>query len=854
MTTVVRKNTCSVLFHLMFVCQIVSFCYSVFAHDPHDTIDSLAVSPTYNSDKTSFLIIQNGFVVRTNDGGASWKKLEGINTKYRLDTIAMSPDFDNDKTLFLSTKGDGVFRSKDSGASWSKVNKGLNHLNISELAISTNYKTDKVVLAAGSQGGLYKSKDGGGEWYQVVFDSKNIRSIIFYPGSRDNHILAGDQEGNIYLSKNKGETWLLLNSIQNCGAITAIEVSPNVSSEGVIFVGTEKGGIWKTDDNGGHFNDVNVGMTGKHVTSLALSPNYGSDSIVFAATWYEAVFKTNNGGDTWGKLSEGLTTHRQADTAKFRSPNFRDLRLSNAYSQDKTIFLGCYVGLFKSTDEGRTWLEMETRPPKLIRGIALSPSNSGDYSIALVTFLGGVYMSDDQGETWSIKNKGLVSLEHNVQNDIVFSPDYHVDHQIFTVAKRCFLKSNDKGNGWDQVALSEVTWKLSWKGSLVNGLKKLGVPKRVSNKVFNYSAPKRNYIWPYRLAISPNFVADKTIFLAGRLGNGVLVSTDGGGHFSQVLVGNGNKVTSMAISNDFKSDRTLFAAVRGEGVYKTIDGGDSWEPKNNGITVEKDVKLLVYPNYRLAISPDYGDDNTLFMGTESGLFKTVNGGVNWKALEVVAYCGSDTIKDIAISPAYKKDKTVIISLKGKGLFRSQDGGLTWSEIGLDLIKSNYDLRFIRFSPLYTIDHTIYGAAEEELFKSSDGGSTWEIIKRPVRYENELEPLQYEGEWKTENGSDYSSSSIRYSEVENSKVVLRFVGKEVRWIGTKSSKQGIAKVYIDGDCKGSVDQFGSEREVGIQSFSVKDLPYGPHTITIEITKHKNLRSLGNRIEIDCFDIF
>ncbi len=849
-----RQRAISMLVYLVLMYLTVFPCYVVFAHDPHDIVDSLAISPAYDKDKTGFLIMQEGIILKTSDGGFSWKKLvNGIDTKYRLHSITVSPNFDIDKTLFLSTKGDGIFKSQDGGSSWFRVNQGLDHLVIGLLAMSPSYNSNKVVVAAGSEGGLYQTKNGGGEWHQVIDNSKRIRSIAFYPNAQDNRILVGDVRGNLYLSTDKGEQWRSLSSIQDCGAITAIAISPNILSDGVIFVGTEKGGIWKSKDNGASFHETNEGMSGKYVTSIALFPDFGSNPIVFVATWHEAVFKSSNGGDTWSKQSTGLAKHRQADSERFRSPHFRDLRISKTFSNDKTIFLGCYVGVFKSTDGGHTWLEMETRPPKLIRGITLSPSDNGKYTIALITFLGGVYTSDDRGKTWSIKNKGLVNLENNVQNDIVFSPNYHVDNQMFTVAKRCFLKSDNQGNGWDHISLNNVSWKRSWKGTAVNGLKKLGVPKRISKRFFGYSESKRKWIWPYRLAVSPSFASDRTIYLAGRIGNGVFRSTDGGLSFSEVLEGKGQKVTSLIISPNFAYDKTLFASVRAEGVYKTTDRGGSWELKSNGIPIKRNVKLLVWPNYRLAISPHYGKDTTLFMGTERGLFKTVNGGENWMDLKINTSCGSDTVKNIAVSPDYKNDKTVFMSLKGKGLFRSQDSGLTWEEIGSELINNNYDLRFIRFSPLFAIDHTMYGAADEELFYSTDIGNTWKIIKRPVRYENVLEPLQFNGEWETEIDKEYSASSVSYSEVENNRAVLKFVGTAVRWIGTKSKNQGIANVYIDDEFMGTVDQFSDEREVGVLSYSIQDMPYGPHTITIEVTKKKNPQSLGYRIVVDSFDI-
>ncbi len=846
-----KNSICSVRYNVvilpvMFFCLFFLQINTLYAHSPHDVISSLEISPKYHEDQTLFLVEHKGFMVRSSDGGFTWKKVvKGIDANHLLTSLEVSPTFHLDKTLFLSTQGDGVFKSIDGANSWFKVNNGLCK-RVDLLSISKNYLQDNVVLAAGSDGGLYKTKDGGREWSLVIDEKVRIRSIAFYPDTDDRRILVGDDDGNLYFSTNGGEEWKSGFQFQNCGAITAIAISPDVSVTAVIFIGTEKGGVWKSMDSGISFIKMNKGVSGDYITSLAISPNYEKDSTVFASTWYEAVFESVDGGNSWKKYNNGLTTHRQADSGSHRSPHFMDLRISKTFSDDKTIFLGGFDGLFKSIDGGHNWMQMETRPLRLIMGFDLSPGQDTNYTIALTTYGGGAYTSIDQGKTWSIKNIGLITTR---LFDITFSPDYHLDKQIFTGSMLYLLRTKYGSNSWEPIK----TYKTNWVFRFCSWLESINLPyhqfiRRIAaNKMIKIG------INPNFVALSPDFAKDKTLFIGTR-SKGVFKSSDGGLSFQQILDGKGNKTTSLVLSSNFSSDKTVFACLRSEGVYKSIDCGKTWQQQNSGLQFQKYSKTLLKSDYLLVVSPDYKRDNTVFAGTDVGLFKTTNGGDNWKRLELSIYGGSmQNIKSLAISPNYRNDQTVMVSVNGKGLLKTEDAGITWNEIGTELMNDNYLFHFLQFSPLYPADNTIYGASHEELFRSTDSGNSWEIVKRPVRYEDMRDVIKYEGKWELLEDEGYSARSVNYSEVANNRAALTFVGTGVSWIGTKSHKQGIANVYIDGDFKGTVDQFSSEREKLVQQFSIKELPNGVHTIIVEVTKNKNTQSVGNATVIDAFDV-
>lgn len=461
--------------------------YAAFAHSPHDEIYTLDISPTYAQDKTLFAVVRNN-LLKSQDGGSSWKRIvRGLDNQFAdFSSLVFSQE---SNSLFLSSNGTGIYKSQDNGSSWFKVNNRLDNLNIGLLSISTN----QVVFAAGASKGLYKTNNGGKDWVQVINSSSPITAIA---ASDNEYKLVGDAQGILDLSTDGGNVWRQRFQFLNSGAIRAIAISPNFSVDQTFFVGTAKGGIFKTVNGGTSFLAVNNGVLDKNIKSLVLSPNYRTDATVFASTWHQAVFRSNNGGDTWQKNSQGITTDPQAD--EFKVPQFRDLRISQTFAGDKTIFLAGFDGLFKSTDGGLVWKQMDTLPRSLILGLALSPSYRDDHTVAVTTYIGGFYKTINKGITWAAINKGLQSTRIG---DLVFSPNYRLDNTIFSYTSNFLLKSTDRGNNWR---------KISCGGS--------ALPKFA----------------PTRIAISPSFTSDGTIYFGTRNGK-ILRSKDSGEHCSAIF-------------------------------------------------------------------------------------------------------------------------------------------------------------------------------------------------------------------------------------------------------------------------------------------------------------------------------
>lgn len=830
------------------VCAVLFQFTAVSAHTPHDIIETLEISPNFAQDKTLFIRVDDQ-LKRSNDKGHTWKNLvNGLDLIYPISSIAISPSYKQDKAVYLSSKGDGIYRSTDQGDSWIKVNSGLNNLNVNFVHFVSS-AAKQILLATCSDGSVYKTVDGGRHWDQIL-NKIGFSAIASLPDLFGNFIIAGTSTGSLYLSEDGGETWNQIYSNPTWGKINALSISSGFRKDNTFFIGTEKMGIFKTVDAGDSFIPLKKGMThDMHIRSLAISPEFLIDKTIFATTWYEAAYRSTDAGENWVKYATGLSTNKQADTKKYKSPHYGDLRISNSFAKDKTIFLGGFDGLFKSTDAGKNWEQMETLPVRLIKGMALSSSGDDHLSVAITTYGGGVYLTENHGKFWRICNQGLSKTR---VSDIVFSPTYRSDSTIFSGIQGYLLKSATNGSYWNKIRIDSG----GWQKRSDRILKRLGFSKSFRKKIF--PRVRKGVPYPSALVISPFFDSDRTIFFGTRW-HGIFKSVNGGRTNSHVFDSMGAPVMSLAISPDFVHDATLFAAVRNKGIWKTSNGGEFWFAVNSGLNFLDSWKQLADEHQGsnkdiiLKISPNYKKDKTVYAACSEGLYKTTDKGKKWQIIKNNLLSDESYITSIALSPDHEKDKTIIISLKGKGLFKSVDGGNTFTKIALQLINDNYLLKWIEFSKFYSKDKTIFAASDEELFRSTDRGNTWQIIKRPIRYENHRDAFRYEGPWKIGVNTDYSAEKVSFSNTKNAKMILFFSGTGIDWIGSKANDQGIAKIYINDKHVANVDQYSENREINKKIFSIRELPFGSYKITIEVSGMKNSASAGYRIEIDALDV-
>jgi photosystem II stability/assembly factor-like uncharacterized protein len=170
-------------------------------------------------------------------------------------------------------------------------------------------------------------------------------------------------------------------------------------------------------------------------------------------------------------------------------------------------------------------------------------------------------------------------------------------------------------------------------------------------------------------------------------------------------------VAGPAINVDFPSEDVGYVSCRsGAKMFKTTDGGDTWEVL---ATPSTDQYAGIYGMY-------FFDENTGFISTgfaTANIYKTIDGGQTWT--ESCPYSiATNTIKDIKFSTT---QNGVAAALYGRCV-HTADGGLNWSQSTYDLnYSSSVDYNGVSFSD----NQTAYMVGTQAtILKTTDGGASW----------------------------------------------------------------------------------------------------------------------------------
>lgn len=670
------------------------------AHDPHDVVQQVTLSPNFKQDQTLYVLVRGNFLKST-DGGLTWQRqVNGLDHLGALTAFDIAPQ--SPARLYLLSNEDGVYRTNNGGISWENANTGLPELSLQHVVVSPT--NENVLLVAGQEGNLYRSDNGGDSWTLAISTDSPVTAMAFAEDA--SQVMAGEQLGRLHRSSDQGKTWSTLDGLSIDSAITSLSFPEGTAAER-FWVGTAEKGLWRTLDNGQTFTAVNEGLPKAVIQDVVGILEPGNNQVIlYASTANDGVFVSANGGDAWQPVENGLTKTTQADKMGF--PHFTDLALSPSFEQDNTLFASGFNGLFKTTDRGEGWTQLDTLPAQIVMALALSPDYATDNTLVAVTYVGEAYLSEDAGDSWTPMAKGLElpfftdQFEPIERNDdprrfqsLAFSPNYGQDKTIFATILNNGLLRYSQTKGWKLQRFKD------W--------------ERAS-----------------AIAPSPNFASDRTLFLGAQKGN-IYRSDNGGKTFNKVGAIEpqfGNESPFMVVSPDYGQDQTVFI-TGANGVYKSMDAGKSWQVMTDQGWADNRLKL------KLAISPNYGTDQTLWLGSTQGLLQSQDGGSTWT--EVAGPYGSNPyIEAVAVSPDYDTDQTLIVSVRGQGLFKSLNGGDSFVAVGdaaLPLaIVSNFEYGAMPlvFSPNYASDQTLYGfgAVSGNVFKSTDGAETWQTISLP----------------------------------------------------------------------------------------------------------------------------
>ena len=121
-----------------------------------------------------------------------------------------------------------------------------------------------------------------------------------------------------------------------------------------------------------------------------------------------------------------------------------------------------------------------------------------------------------------------------------------------------------------------------------------------------------------------------------------------------------------------------------------------------------------------------------------------------------------------------------------------------------------------------------------------------------RVEESNPVLVYTGRWYANRNPSHSGGNASLAMDAGSKVVINFEGTGITWIAYRDEWSGMARVYVDGVEKTTVDNYLSPAQQRVV-YSIGGLPSGSHTLTIEVTGSHNQSARGSWVWLDAFDV-
>ncbi len=529
-------------------------------------------------------------------------------------------------------------------------------------------------------GGLWKTENAGTTWENVSdkhFEVGTIGAVavadsdhnVLYVGTGESPIrgVTTSHGNGVYKSTDAGKSWAHI-GLDKAGQISRIKIHPQdpdvayIAVQGAIWGPSEERGIFLTEDGGKTWTHVLKVSESTGASDLAMDPT--NPRILYAAMW-------NHWRNPWFIHSGG---------------------------EDG--------GIYKSTDGGDTWAQLEGGLPKLVGkiGVDVSASNP-DRVYAIVEAepeKGGLYRSDDAGETWKLINgHRVLHTRAWYYNHITADP---VDEDTVWVLNVPLMKSVDGGKTWEKIDTPHGDHHDHW--------------------------------------INPN---DNRIMINGNDG-GATVTFDGGKTWSSIMNQPTAQFYRVATDNLFpyriyggQQDNSTVAIASqsfngGIGVrdYYAVGGGESAH-----IAFDPDNPRLVYATTINGTLTEYDRDTEIrrtiipypemVYGKDS---RDLKYRANWNA-------------PVAMSP----HDPGIVYFGTQILLKSTDGGTTWTEISHDLTRNDAEKQGRNGGPLTpenvgaefynTIFYVVESPAEEGtiwvgsddglVHVTRDGGESWNDV-------------------------------------------------------------------------------------------------------------------------------
>lgn len=281
----------------------------------------------------------------------------------------------------------------------------------------------------------------------------------------------GSVGGGVWKTDDAGINWRNVSdkffNATSIGAIAVAESDPNV-----VYVGTGEApvrgvmtshgdGVYKSTDAGKTWKHIGLDKT-MHISRIRIHPNnpdivyVAAQGSPYAPTEERGIYKSTDGGENWTKI-HFVNNLSGASDLSMDMNNPRILYAAFWDSQRQPWFIrsgGEGSGIWKSTDSGATWTELTKGLPEGVMGkigVTVSRANANRVFAIIEAEEGGLYRSDDAGETWQLMNSERIIQTRSWYYMHVFSHPTNPD--VVYVLNAPFMKSIDGGRTFTPVAV-----------------------------------------------------------------------------------------------------------------------------------------------------------------------------------------------------------------------------------------------------------------------------------------------------------------------------------------------------------------------------------------------------------------
>ena len=652
-------------------------------------IADIAIHP--DNENIWYVAVGSGGVWKTTNAGVTWKPIFDSQSTYSIGCITIDPS--NPHTIWVGSGenvggrhvgfGDGIYKSEDDGKSWK--NMGLTRSeHISKIVVHPD-NSDVLWVAvqgplwtSGGERGLYKSTNGGQSWKKtlgddvwtgvtdLVIDPRNPQWL--YAATWDRHrtvaaYMGGGPGSGLHRSTDGGETWRKLTSgipKSNLGKI-GLAISPQ--NPDVLYAAIE---LDRT--TGGVFMSTNRGMSWvkqSDAVSGATGPHYYQE--LYASPHAEGrLYLVNNSmlvSDDFVKNFRRMK--RDGMHSDSHSINFKE-------SDPDFLLVGTDGGIYQSYDLAQTWQFIDNMPITQYYKVAVDDA-APFYWVYGGTQDNGSHGGPSRTDTWhGIRNADWVktlgadghqsATEPGNPNIIYAETQQGGLHRVDRITGDQVYIQPQPGEGegyerfnWDApIVVSEKSpstiyfasyrvWKStnrgdSWtaiSGDLTRNEERITLPIMGKTQSWDNAwdvGAMSNYNTITSLGVS--MLQDGLVY-AGTDDGIVQVTEDDGGTWRKVDFKNQKSIPSTGFVNDIRADihdeNVVYMAMDNHKygdfrpyIFRSGDKGKTW----TSISGDLQDRTLVW-----RIVQDHVNKDLLFIGTENGIYFTVNGGKNWIKLE-----------------------------------------------------------------------------------------------------------------------------------------------------------------------------------------------------------------------------